>query len=80
MATEPWGGPDPLPAPSVAGAAAVPDVDEVEGASEPQAAVRVARINAKAQMCRGPAACYPSQYHHAYASPLAEYIKHTNKG
>ena len=76
MATEPLGGPDPLPAPSVAGAAAVPDVDEVEGASEPQAAVRVARINAKARMCRGQPLVIRRSIGHANVSPLAEYIKH----
>ena len=52
MATEPWGGPDSLSAPSVAGAAAVPDVDEVEGASEPQAASAAVRASARTTLNR----------------------------
>ena len=52
MATEPREGGDSLSAPPVAGAAAVPDVDEVEGASEPQAASAAVRASARTTLNR----------------------------
>ena len=58
MATEPWGGPDSLSAPSVAGAAAVPDVDEVEGASEPAGRERRRKGQRKDNAQQGHVSCH----------------------